>query len=192
MPPAVKEGDMGGQSRAHKEKRERKAAASKKNRAGEMEKEARQLEDGDAVFWTSEDCPADLRDFNLEDIPAFEPVRSRNSLFERVQQHGVPLANPEDLGGQQGAAKAGGITLALADLQILLVGFEGMSARQFFWTLWHLGLRERYAINTPNRNAIDAASLLRRDQKAPHRTTRHCRKNALRLKAGSSRERERR
>ena len=197
MPPAVKESDMGGQSRAHKEKRERKVDGSKKNRAGEMEEESRKLEDGDAVFWASEDCPADLREFNLEDILAFESVGSGDSPFEEVRQHGMRLPNPEDLDWQQGAAKADGITLALADLQILLVGLEGMSARQFYWTLWRISLWERHTIKTPNRNAMDAASLLRRNQKAPRRITRHRRKNtkslpALRFKPSSSRESEKR
>jgi hypothetical protein len=111
-------------------------------RTRELEEELRQLKNGDARFWGSEQCPADLRVSNLEDILAFESVESGISLFEGFQQHGIDLPNPATLNEQQSAAKAGEIILALEELQILLIGFEEMSARQFYRTLWHTTLWE--------------------------------------------------
>jgi hypothetical protein len=79
---------------AAKSSREAQTSAQGTDRTAELEAELRSLADGDAVFWTSQDCPAEVRESNLEDILAFESVGSGTSLFEGLQEHGVDLPQP--------------------------------------------------------------------------------------------------
>jgi hypothetical protein len=76
---------MGRKSREHRERRERRFrseskkpsdASTRSDRAEQLESELKRLADGDAIFWTSGDCPAEVRVSNLEDILAFESVGS--------------------------------------------------------------------------------------------------------------------
>ncbi len=126
---------MGRQSRMHRAKRERRAAAQL-NRASRLEEELRRTTGDDPVFWTSGNCPAELRESHLEDILAFESVGTGTSLFDGLQGHGLDLPHPDRLDEKQSAEKAGEVMHALQKLQILLVGFEHMSAREFYKTLW--------------------------------------------------------
>ena len=145
---------MGRKSREHREKRERNSAGRKFDRASQLEEELRRLKDGDVVFHTSNDCPADLRVSNLEDILAFEDVASGTSLFVGLQEHGIDLPRPENLDERQSAEKIGQVMVALAELQIVLIGFEKMSARQVYRTLWNQTLWECCYIKKRNPGAI--------------------------------------
>jgi hypothetical protein len=100
------------------------------------------MKDGDVVFGASEDCPSALRESNLEDILAFESVGSGTSLFDGLQQHGIDLPHPERLDEEQSTSKVEQVLHALLELQIILIGYEHMSARQFYWTLWNQTLWE--------------------------------------------------
>ena len=117
-------------------------AGFRTDRASRLEEELKNMADGDASFWTSKDCPADLRETNLEDILAFEAVGSGTSLFDGLQQNGLDLPRPETLDERQSAKKAAEVVRALEELQVILIGFERMSARQFYWTLWNETLWE--------------------------------------------------
>ncbi len=125
---------MGRKSREHRERRESRAAL--------LEKELRRLKDGDVVLWNSSDCPAELKEKNLEDIIAFESVESGTSLFQGLVEHGIDLPRPEALDEEQSAKKDRQVISALEELQIYLVGFEHMSACEFYRTLWNETLWE--------------------------------------------------
>jgi hypothetical protein len=133
---------MGRKSREHRERREEKERGSESDRAQQLEEELTRLADGDAFFWASKDCPVDLRESNLEDILAFESVGSGTSLFLGLQEHGMDLPNPEELNEQQSVAKVQEVLHALLELQIILVGFDDMSARKLYSTLWNETLWE--------------------------------------------------
>jgi hypothetical protein len=127
---------MGRKSREHRERRERRAQARQSDRSWQLEEELKSMKDGDAVFGTSKDCPPGLRDSHLEDILAFESVEPGTSLFDGLQQHGIELPRPETLDEEQSATKIKQVLRALSELQIILVGYEQMSARKFYRTLW--------------------------------------------------------
>ncbi len=126
--------------RKSREKRERRETQSEK--ASRLEEDLRSLADGDVIFWKSPKCPAEVQESNLEDIIAFESVGSGTSLFDGLQQHGLDLPHPEKLDDQESAKKVAEVVKALEELQILLVGYSHMSARQFYWTLWNQTLWE--------------------------------------------------
>ncbi len=146
---------MGRRSREHRERRERPAEDGWKNsgsngttdathatRADELEEDLRNLVDGDAVFWSSRGCPNQLRESYLEDILAFESVGSGTSLFVGLQENGIDLPAPEKLDEQQSAAKAMEVLRALAGLRVFLIGFDDMTPREFYSTLWKQTLWE--------------------------------------------------
>lgn len=146
---------MGRKSREHRERREKRAAdarrgsspdanAAPKNvsRADELEEELKNLAEGDAVSWTSKECPDQLRESHLEDILAFESVGSGPSLFIGLQENGMDLPPPEKLNERQCAEKAMEIMHALAELRVFLMGFERMSPCEFYATLWNQTLWE--------------------------------------------------
>jgi hypothetical protein len=158
---------MGRSSREHRERRERrsqsdsgnlgKAAAANENRSGRAEQLERELErkmGGEAVFWTSRDCPEDVRVSDLEDVLAFESVGSGPSLFEGLQKHGIDLQPPEKLDEAQSAEKVMQVMHALARLRIFLVGWEGMTAREFYSTLWRETLWEGCYVEKRNSGAL--------------------------------------
>jgi hypothetical protein len=161
---------MGRKSREHKERRERcekefrdaikdpvSGTISDRNRtarAGELEDALQRLADGDAVFWTSDNCPPDIRESNLEDILAFESVGGGTSLFQGLQEHGMDLPPPEKLDDQQSAEKAMDVLYALAGLRIFLIGFEHMTAREFYATLWSQTLWEGCYVEKRNPEAV--------------------------------------
>lgn len=107
-----------------------------------MEEELNRLMDGDTVFWTSKDCPPEIEETNLEDIIAFESVGTGTSLFDGLQQHGLDLPHPDKLDESQCEEKIAQIVPALRELRIILIGFEDMSAREFYSTLWNQTLWE--------------------------------------------------
>ena len=144
---------MGRKSREHRERREiRNGMVTDK--AARLEEELRHLKDGDAVFRTSKDCPAELRESNLEDILAFEDVESGISLFEGLEEHGINLPNPEKLNEKQSTGKIREVLHALMELQVVLIGYEGMSARQFYRTLWNQTLWEGCYVKKRNPGAF--------------------------------------
>ncbi len=100
------------------------------------------LADGDEIFKTSPECPPDVLESSLEDILAFESVGSGTSLFEGLQANGVDLPRPDKLNEMQSAKKVMEVLKALADLQIFLIGFDEMSAREVYSTLYSQTLWE--------------------------------------------------
>jgi hypothetical protein len=123
-------------------------------RAEELEKEIERLAERDAVFWSFEHCPADVRESDLEDILAFESVGTGTSLFEGLQEHGINLPAPEKLDEEQCAEKAVEVVQALACLRIFLIGFHDMTPREFYTTLWNQTLWEGCYLEKRNRGAI--------------------------------------
>jgi hypothetical protein len=123
-------------------------------RAKELEEELNRLADGDAVFWSSENCPGELWESNLEDVLAFESVGTGTSVFEGLQQHGVILPAPERLDEQECAEKATEVLHALARQRIFLFGFDDMTAREFYSTLWNQTLWEGCYVEKRNPGAI--------------------------------------
>jgi hypothetical protein len=107
-----------------------------------LKEELSRLSDGDSVFSTTAGCPGDFQEAMLEDILAFESVESGISLFEGLQLHGVELPPPRKLNEWQSQRKVMEIFHALAELQIFLIGFDTMSARELYSTLWDQTLWE--------------------------------------------------
>jgi hypothetical protein len=112
------------------------------NRIHELEEELRRLSDGNVAFRTVNGCPPELRRAGLEDALAFESIDSGISLFDGLQSHGLELPRPETLDEKQSAKKVEEVIFALLELHIVLIGFEGMSARKFYKTLWNETLWE--------------------------------------------------
>ncbi|MFH1574990.1 MAG: hypothetical protein ABIG68_13480 [Acidobacteriota bacterium] len=110
--------------------------------------------EGDAVFWTSGNLPDQIWESHLEHVLAFESVGSGISLFQGLQEHGVDLPPPEKLDEQQSAEKAREVLYALVGLRIFLVGFEGMTAREFCSTLWNQTLWEGCYVEKRNPGAL--------------------------------------
>ncbi len=110
--------------------------------------------DGDAVFLAAADYPDEIRESDLEDILAFESVRSGPSMFEGLQQNGVKLPAPEELDEQGSAMKVVEVLRALMRLRIFLVGFDHMNAREFYSTLYHQTLWEGCYVRKRNPDAL--------------------------------------
>ena len=158
---------MGWRSREHLERRGRRTRDDLKDlgrrrtadqqpasRADALEDEIRRLMEGDTTFWTSKDLPPDVRESNLEDILAFESVGSGLSLFDGLQEHGIDLPPPGKLDEDQSADKVMEVTHALARLGIFLVGWEGLTAREFYSTLWNQTLWEGCYVEKRNPGAL--------------------------------------
>ncbi len=141
--------------RRSREARQRRTRSQKRSgREAELENELKRLHDGDLVYWASKGLPPEIRESNLEDIIAFESVETGTSLFEGLQQHGTELPPPEKLDELQSIEKVGEVLRALSSLRILLVGFEHMTAREFYWTLWNQTLWEACYIEKRNPGAL--------------------------------------
>lgn len=140
---------------ARKDSGSKPAADQKRtDRAGELEEELRQLAGGDAVFWISGDVPEEIRVSNLEDILAFESVESGTSLFEGLQEHGIKLPPPEELDESRSIDKVTELVGELARLRIFLTGFDDMSPREFYSTLWNQTLWEACYVEKRNPGAL--------------------------------------
>lgn len=101
-----------------------------------LEEALRRLCGGDADCWTAHDCPEDLWEAHLEDVLAFENVGVGLSLFEGLEMHGLRLPRPETLNEKQSRKKVFEILQALLGLQVMLAGFEHLSGRQLYRTLF--------------------------------------------------------
>jgi hypothetical protein len=128
--------------RLKENKDDRESAGAQKNQIHELEKELSRLSEGNVVFRTVSGCSPEIRQAGLEDALAFESVESGISLFDGLQAHGMELPRPEILSEWQSAKKIEEIMHALLELHIILIGFERMSPRQFYRTLWHETLWE--------------------------------------------------
>jgi len=140
---------MGRQSRGHRERR-----AERAGQAHKLEQELRQLVDEDAVFWTAENCPEEVRVSNLQDILAFESVGTGTSLFEGLQEHGLDLPAPDKLDERQCLERIQRILTALALLRIFVVGFEDMNPRELYAKLWNETLWEGCYVEKRNPDAF--------------------------------------
>lgn len=110
---------------------------------GRLEAELNRLADGEASFVSCEpDFSADDQQTFLEDVLAFESVDKGVSLFRGLIQRGMKLPRPEELNERHSEKKVRKIVRALWNLGILLVGFEGMTAREFYSKLYHETLWE--------------------------------------------------
>jgi hypothetical protein len=143
---------MGRISRLKRERRERRQRDARQGSAGGQpggtpDKQAKELEDrlkelSDGEFESSCDLPPEVRNVHLEDILAFESVSTGTSLFQGLEAHGVSLPRPDTLDDPQCAEKAREVLSALARLRVFLVGFDRMSPREFYSTLWNETLWE--------------------------------------------------
>ncbi len=109
---------------------------------------------GDAAFHASAEYPDGMSESDLEDIAKFESVGSGISLFEGLQQRGMVLPHPEGLDEAESKRKILEVLGALADLRIFLIGFDKMSARQLYATLWGRTLWEACYVRKRNPWAI--------------------------------------
>jgi hypothetical protein len=123
-------------------------------RIEQLRNELNELSDGKAVFKASPDIPADILESNLEDIISFESVGSGISLFEGLQQHGMKLPSPDKLNEFRSARKVMEIFRALEELQIFLIGFEEMNARELYSVLWNQTLWEGCYVKKRHPGAI--------------------------------------
>jgi len=132
----------------------------------EMEEQLKLMADGDFECWTSKDSPEDIRKSNMQDILDFESVGTGTSLFQGLQEHGIDLPRPETLNEKQSAAKVIEIVQALACLRIFLIGFEHMTPREAYATIWNETLWEGCYFEKRNPEActlIDVSHCLPRE-----------------------------
>lgn len=111
--------------------------------------------------------PAEIWESNLEDVLAFESVGSGISLFEGLQEHGLDLPQPEKLDDRQSAEKVAEVLYALVALGIFLVGFDDLSPREFYSTLWNDTLWEGCYVEKRNPGAltiIDVSHMMSRSE----------------------------
>ncbi|MDR1728335.1 MAG: hypothetical protein LBT74_10510 [Acidobacteriota bacterium] len=133
---------MGRKTNGRKGSRGAEADAGELARIRKLEAQLELMSDGRALFWTAPGCPPEVRRAGLEDVLAFEDVGAGVPLFEGLRMQGLDLPNPDTLSEKQSADKAEEVLNALLDLQIILVGFEQMSGRQLYATLWRQTLWE--------------------------------------------------
>ncbi len=120
----------------------------------DLQDQLRREVDENAVFWTSDKCPTEVQESDLEDILAFESTGKGISLFLGLQEHGINLPRPEDLDEPQSISKIEEVLRALARLRIFLLGFENMSPREFYATLWNETLWEGCYVEKRNPGAM--------------------------------------
>ncbi|RPI28528.1 MAG: hypothetical protein EHM61_04730 [Acidobacteria bacterium] len=148
---------MGRKSREKKERREGGFVTKDQKREArieEIEQELTRLADGDHESWIAPDYPLADRHAYMEDVLAFESVGSGPSLFEGLEAHGVSLPRPEDLDEDESLDKLREVVLALIDQGVFLIGFEHLSPRDFYSTLWNETLWEGCWVKRRNRKAI--------------------------------------
>ncbi len=157
---------MGRKSREHRERREQRERAAGRQaprsnagetdnrRIQELEDELNRLVDGDAVLNRPVDCPDDDWESNLKDILAFESVATGTSLFDGLQKHGIDLPAPEKIDDRQCAEKAKEVLDALADLRVFVCGYEDMTPRKLYTTLWNQTLWEGCYVEKQNPGAV--------------------------------------
>ncbi|MFZ0428162.1 MAG: hypothetical protein WAO20_08585 [Acidobacteriota bacterium] len=158
---------MGRKSRLKRERRSRsyregeqprwaraRAEQAAREEVDRLETELNRLADGEASFWRSQDSPLEDQQTFLEDVLAFESVDKGVSLFRGLQQKGMKLPPPEELNEKQSRKKVGQIFKALSKLGVFLVGFENMSAREFYSKLYHQTLWEACYVEKRQPGAI--------------------------------------
>ena len=143
---------MGRKSREKRERRARRngnssptlspEAGNRPDRVAQLEAELNRMADGDTSFWNREGCPAEVRESHLKDVMAFESLSSGPSLFEGLQANGVDLPPPKQLSERQCAKKVVEILEALAEVQVLVIGFEQWSPKQAYTKFWEETLWE--------------------------------------------------
>jgi hypothetical protein len=102
-----------------------------------------------------------MKESDLEDILAFESVGSGPSLFEGLERHGLRLPPPDELNERQIIDKVREVANALLELQIALVGFEAMSPRELYSTLWNQTLWEGCYFKKRNPGALTVIDVSR-------------------------------
>jgi hypothetical protein len=143
-----------GYDRNQRELRGSDAKLHKSNRSQELQKELMDRVDGDAVFSDPPSLSLEDQESNLEDILAFESIGSGPSLFEGLKVHGMELPFPDKLDEQQSSRKVMEILKALAELRVFLIGFEEMTARELYSTLWNQTLWEGCYVKKRNPDAM--------------------------------------
>ena len=106
----------------------------------------------------------ELDQTDLEDIDAFESVGKGISLFEGLQRDGMELPRPATLDELQSEGKVMEILSSLAEMRIFLIGFDGMSGRKLYRTLWSRTLWEGCYVKKRNPGAITLIDVSRRMQ----------------------------
>ncbi len=112
------------------------------DRIKKLRQDIRNLCGGKVIYKSPSAFPAEVQEMDLEDILAFENVGKGPSLFEGLQENGLALPHPAKLDESECRRKAEEIMLALAELRVFLLGFQGMTARELYRILWHQTLWE--------------------------------------------------
>ncbi len=112
------------------------------DRIKKLQDKLNDLSGGQAIFKTAPDWPLEEVELYMQDIVNFESVGEGTSLFDGLQQHGVKLPPPETLNEFLSGRKVMEIFRALEKLRVFPVGFEKMSARTLYRTLYHKTLWE--------------------------------------------------
>ena len=131
-------------------------------RIQKLKEELNDFAGGGAEFKTSPTCPADVQESELEDILAFESVGKGISMFEGLQMHGMDLPPPGKLDEIESRRKALEVLHALADIRIFIIGFEKMSGRELYRTLWHQTLWEGCYVTKRHPRAITLIDVSRK------------------------------
>ncbi len=144
----------------HRQNRERG------DRIKKLKEELNNMFSGDVVFRSSPALTADVEAEVLEDILAFESVGKGISLFEGLQQNGLDLPHPDEMGEFQSQLKAMEVLKALAEIGIFCIGFNGMSGRKLYRTLWNQTLWEGCYVRKRHPGAITLIDVSRRMPRA--------------------------
>jgi hypothetical protein len=112
------------------------------DRIKKLQDKLNEISGGKAIFEAAPDAPLDILEAYVQDIINFESIGSGISLFEGLQQHGVKLPSPDTLNEFLSRRKVMEIFRALKKLQVFIIGFEKMSARELYSTLWNQTLWE--------------------------------------------------
>jgi hypothetical protein len=147
---------MGRKSREKRERRERRNRTNGRNlcsrnrlaargtdRIERLESALRDLSDGEFVSSHGPGTSVEEREAYLQNVLAFESVNEGISLFQGLQKHGLELPRPETLTDRECAEKSMEIAQALMVRQrVFLIGFQHMSPRELYTTLWNETLWE--------------------------------------------------
>jgi len=124
------------------------------DRVKKLKEELKTLSSGDVVFRTSPVLSEDVEAEVLEDILAFESVGQGISMFEGLQKKGLELPHPDKLTEFQSQRKALEVLKELTEIGVFCIGFDGMSGRRLYRTLYHQTLWEGCYIKRRHPGAI--------------------------------------
>ncbi|MDM7998149.1 MAG: hypothetical protein QUT30_20970 [Acidobacteriota bacterium] len=139
-----------------------KEKQSKLDRVKKLKEELKTLSGGDAVFRASPVLSEQVEAEVLEDILAFESVGQGISMFEGLKQKGLDLPHPDKLNEFQSRRKALEVLKELTKIGVFCIGFDGMSGRELYRTLYHQTLWEGCYIKRRHPEAITLVDVSRK------------------------------